>query len=119
MYTQILIRALLGLCVQDPVIISKTCDYNATLYYKVIVEDSEANVVISEEVICDGLCQITLNTISIVDFNITVIAVNAVGQSENVTYEILISKFPNINMCKVNITLKSLSLCSNQGSVCT
>lgn len=79
---------------QDPVVISEACEYNTTLYYKVIVEDNEANTVILKEVgsaECDNHCRITLNTTR--TFNITVIAVNTVGQSGNFTHNISIGKF--------------------------
>ena len=71
------------------------------------MEDSRGIIVISEEVNsidCDSLCQITLNNITILDFNITVFAVNAVGQSSNITSEISIGKFAVISvcMCKAN-----------------
>ena len=81
---------------QDPVIISEICEYNTTLYYKAFVDDNEANFVISKEVTstdCNNHCRITLSAFGGFDFNITLIAVNAVGQSSNTTREIPIGKY--------------------------
>ena len=82
--------------VQDPVIISEACEYNTSLYYKVIVEDNEANIVISQEVTstdCTNRCLVTLSGFEWFDFNVTLIAVNAVGQSRNTTREVSIGKY--------------------------
>ena len=78
---------------QDPVSISERCEYNSSIYYKVIVEDHNKEVLLSTVVsCCIGLCQLIINSSASVHFDITPIAVNVVGQSSNATYEVSVGK---------------------------
>ena len=77
-------------------IISDVCEYNTSLYYKVILEDSKQNAEILAEI--DSInCsvrfyQIHMNTTGIFNFSVTVIAVNAAGESRSATHNVSIGK---------------------------